>query len=131
MLGIITIAAAILGAVLSLTLIRPPGSPVPLPPPPNNLMPIFMMVTTAASFANTIMASYLLVIYITLYRKIKSEFTMGLIVVMFVLLLYAITANPFVHVLFGFQEIGLGPFVVIPNVFTTIALIVLLYLSLE
>ena len=64
-------------------------------------------------------------------RDVKSEFTFGLIVVMSALLLYAVTSNPLVQYIFSYRGFGQGPFVMLPDIFTTIALSVLLYLSMK
>ena len=48
-----------------------------------------------------------------------------------VLLLYALAANPLVHLAFGFRAFGLGPFAMLPDFFTCVALIVLLYLTVR
>jgi hypothetical protein len=73
----------------------------------------------------------LLVLYINIYLKTRSEFTIGLIIFSAVLLLHAFVSIPLLHGAFGFYEAGLGPFAVLPDVFTCAALIVLLYLSFK
>ena len=80
---------------------------------------------------NIVLSSILIVLYIDTYRKIKSDFTIGLIVVMFSLLVYAITSNPLIHLLFGYRGYGMGPFMIIPDIFFSISLGVLIYLSLK
>ena len=71
------------------------------------------------------------VIYIDIFKKIRSEFTLGLILFSLVLLFYAISSNPLIQLLFGFRAIGLGPFAMIPDVFTSIALVILIYLTMK
>jgi hypothetical protein len=74
----------------------------------------------------------LIALYVNLYRKVKSDFTIGLIVVMMALFIYAITSNPFFQLIFGYRGVfGIGPFVIIPHLFTTLAMAVLLYISLK
>ena len=63
--------------------------------------------------------------------KLKSEFTLGLMVFSLTLLLYALTSNPLLQWVFGYQAFGLGPFAMIPELFTTLALAVMLYLTLK
>jgi len=70
-------------------------------------------------------------IYVKLYRKIKSDFTLGLLIVMFAFLVYGITSNPLFYTIFGYWGFGLGPFQMMPDIFATLALGVLLYLSLK
>lgn len=88
-------------------------------------------VKTILSFINLALIISLLVVYFDLYRQIRSKFTGGLIILLFALLLYALTSNPLVHIAFGYVAFGLGPFVILPDIFTTLALIVLMYISLE
>ena len=78
-----------------------------------------------------VLLSVLVFIYINIYNKTKSEFTIGLIILSTVLLLNAITSNPWVYRMFGFRAYGLGPFAMLPELFTCIALSVLLYLTLK
>jgi hypothetical protein len=69
--------------------------------------------------------------YISIYRKTRSEFTIGLIVFSIAFLMYALTSNPFMIMAFGFRPVGLGPFALLPDVFALGALAVLVYLSLK
>jgi hypothetical protein len=72
-----------------------------------------------------------MLIYIAIYRKTKSEFTVGLIIFSMILLLYTLTSNPMMHWIFGFRAFGLGPFAMLPDLFTCVALAVLLYLTVK
>ena len=92
---------------------------------------IYVSMKTAITLINIVISLILIAMYIKIYREVKSDFTIGLIVVMFALLFYAITSNPFVHYLFSFRGFGMRPFIMLPDIFTTIALSVLLYLSLK
>ena len=69
--------------------------------------------------------------YIDIYRKTQSEFTVGLMIFSIVLLLNALASNPLVTWAFGYRAFGLGPFAMLPDLFTFGALIVLLYLSVK
>lgn len=126
----LVLAAVVVGVVLT--------SLYPLPPPPKpegienqTDHEWFSTAGTIISIVNITLAIALLVIYINTYRETKSEFTIGLIIVMVVLFLYAFTSNPLIQWGFKYHAYGLGPFVVLPNLFATIALVVLLYLSLK
>ncbi len=88
-----------------------------------------LMIKTGVSFINILLIVLLLFLYVDIYRKVHSEFTFGLILLMIVLLMYAISSNPALHRTFGYRGAGLGPFLILPDVFTTVALIVLLRLS--
>lgn len=61
----------------------------------------------------------------------QSRFISGLIVVIIVFAFYALTSNPPIHILFGCYASGPSPFAILPDAFTTLALVVLFNLSLE
>jgi hypothetical protein len=92
---------------------------------------LYIIIKSAITLINIIIALILIAKYTRIYQEVKSDFTMGLIVVMFALLIYAVTSNPFIQSLFEYRAFGLGPFLLIPDIFTAIALSVLLYLSLK
>lgn len=92
---------------------------------------LYLIISSAVASINMVIASILIILYYQVYKEVKSEFTLGLIIVMFSLLLYAIFANPLTHAIFGFRAFGLGVFSIIPHVFATIAMSILLYLSLK
>ena len=91
----------------------------------------YIVVKSAINMINLTISIILIFLYVNIFRKIKSDFTLGLIVVMFAFLVYAITANPLFYSIFGYWGFGMGPFQMIPDIFTTIALGILLYLSLK
>ncbi|HYB92936.1 MAG TPA: hypothetical protein VED00_02195 [archaeon] len=92
---------------------------------------LFYTAQTVVSTVNVTLLVFLLFIYIGIYRETQSEFTVGLIIFSVVLLLNGIASNPLVRWAFGFRAFGLGPFILLPDLFTFAALIVLLYLSLK
>jgi hypothetical protein len=91
----------------------------------------FYVAQTVVSTVNVTLSIFLLLIYISIYRKTRSEFTIGLIIFAMVFLLNALASNPFVIWSFGFRAFGLGPFILLPDLFTLGALAVLLYLSVK
>jgi hypothetical protein len=128
------VASGIVGAMLGDTWKPPP--PEHLRPPElqriaqRDLTPL--IVTKAAiSTMNMTIAIILIGLYVKLYMEMKSDFTLGLIVLNGALLMYAITSNPVIQIVLGFRSIGLGPFVLIPDAFATVAMCILLYLSLK
>ena len=92
---------------------------------------LFYKVKTVLSSINAALLVFLLATYVDLYKKLKSEFTIGLIVFSLTLLLYALTSNPLLQWLFGYRAFGLGPFAMLPDLFTSLALAVLLYLTMK
>lgn len=111
--------------------------PRPFPPPYlgstsfRGDLEVFYIAKTVISSMNLTMVTILLGTYVSLYRKTKSEFVIGLIVFTLVLLFYTVVSNPIVIYLAGFRAFGLGPFAMLPDLFTLIALGILLYLTLK
>jgi hypothetical protein len=104
------------------------------PPPPHDILgdiEFFYTVETVFSTINVTLSIFLLFTYIDIYRKTRSEFTIGLIIFSMVFLLNALASNPLVTWIFGFRAFGLGPFALLPDLFRFAALTVLLYLSLK
>ena len=130
------IMVAILGILsINIVIIQPAScSPFdrdvfPEPPPWNVFVPYFIIAKAILSTVNTILLTILLVIYIGIYRKTESKFSLGLVIFTIALLLYALTSNPIIHGFAGFRGSGLGPFTMLPDLFTCIASAILLYLS--
>lgn len=108
----------------------------PFQPPPSNFsfrgdLEVFYIAKTVISSVNLTLVIILLGTYVSLYKKTKSEFVTGLIVFALVLLLYTLVSNPIVVYLAGFRAFGLGPFAMLPDLFASLALGVLLYLTLK
>ncbi|HIH37115.1 MAG TPA: hypothetical protein HA232_04330 [Methanocellales archaeon] len=99
------------------------------PPTPIKDMELYYTLNTVISSINVTILIFLLITYISIYRKVNSEFTIGLMIFSMVLLFYALTSNPLIYQMFGFRASGLGPFAMLPNLFTCGALAILLYLS--
>jgi len=78
---------------------------------------------------NMALAMVLIAGYLKLYSEVRSRFTLGLLLAMFSLFIYAATSNPLVHAFSGFCLSGLGPFTMIPDLFAAVALGILVYLS--
>lgn len=92
---------------------------------------LYYTLKTVISSINATLLVFLLITYLDIYKTLKSEFTIGLIIFSMILLLYALVSNPLMQSIFGFQAIGLGPFAMLPDLFTCLALAVLLYLTMK
>ena len=90
---------------------------------------LFYTMETIVSVINVALSTFLILMYFRIYRKTRSEFTIGLLIFSAVLLSHAFLAIPLVQRGFGFVPFGLGPFAVLPDLFTCAALAVLLYLT--
>jgi len=80
---------------------------------------------------NVMLLIGLLWIYIDTYSKTGSSFMLGLVFFIGVLLIQSLLSLPLIHILFGYTQYGLGPFGVIPYLFETMALVILMVLSME
>jgi hypothetical protein len=105
----------------------------PLPPPEFNPadLEFYYIARTAVSTINIALLVLLTATYVTIYRKTKSEFTIGLLIFSMIFLIKDLTASPFITGAFGFRQYGLGPFAMLPDLFELAALSVLLYLSVK
>nr|CBH39786.1 conserved hypothetical membrane protein [uncultured archaeon] len=84
------------------------------------------------TFGNIILLFCLLFIYAKNYGQIKSQFAMGLIAFIVLLIMQALTSNPFFHYTCGYRHMYTqGLFVILPDMFEFVALSILLYISLK
>jgi hypothetical protein len=130
---VVAIVAAILASSFSLF----PRFPFPYeshePPlyPINEDLEFFYTAKAVLSTVNMALSIILLATYVSLYRKTRSEFTLGLTIFSAVFLLNASASNPLIARVFGFRAFGLGPFAMLPDLFSLAALAVLLFLSIK
>ena len=134
----LVLTGATIGATLGLLYIKPPGdlnqgNPPTFPPthPDPADRDRFVFAEGVITTINLTLSVVLMFVYVKIYRETKSEFTVSLIVVTLALFLYALFSNPLLPLLFGYRLFGLGPFTMLPDLFTTVALMVLLYVSLK
>jgi hypothetical protein len=126
--------AGILGALIgSLYAPAPPHSDRPphIPDIEQDSHNYLMVMKTTITMINIALSLILIALYFKIYDEVRSDFTIGLIVVMFALLIYSVTSNPLLLSMFGYRGFGMGPFMIIPDMFSTISLATLLYLSLK
>ena len=83
------------------------------------------------STINIVLTLVLIVNYVSIYLKTKSQFTIGLLLFALFFLIKDITWSPFVIGFAGFGTFGLGPFAFLPDLFEMAALLVLFYLSVK
>ena len=103
-------------------------------PPPGFIagdLEYFYAAFTIISTLNIALLILLLSVFLDIYRKTKSPFTVGLIIFAVAFLVKDLTSSPLVISLSGFRAYGLGPFEFIPGLFEFFALTVLLYLSIK
>ncbi len=92
---------------------------------------LYYTARTILSTVNIVLTVILIFNYASIYRKTKSEFTIGLMLFAAFFLIKDIAWSPFVIGLAGFGIFGLGPFAFLPDLFEMAALLVLFYLSVK
>jgi hypothetical protein len=92
---------------------------------------LYYLARTVFSTINIVLTVILIVNYVSIYLKTKSEFTIGLSLFALFFLIKDITWSPFVIGFAGFGTFGLGPFAFIPDLFEMAALLILFYLSVK
>jgi len=104
-------------------------------PPPSRPLPgdfeLFYVANAIISTINIALLVILIVIYVSLYAKTRSPFTIGLVIFALVFLVRDLTSSPLVTAIYGFRAYGLGPFAFLPSLFELAALSILLYLSVK
>jgi hypothetical protein len=126
--GAVVGIASIVSGVIAFTVGLPDLGFPPHAPPVGieSVLRIKLFVTTL----NVVVLLTLLWNYIAVYRDLPNRFTLSLLLITVALLLYAVSSNPLLPILLGFRHgTTLGPFVFIPDLFASIAVIVLLYQS--
>jgi hypothetical protein len=97
-------------------------------PPGQDLMQNVFLLQMGLSTAMILLSLYLLFTYLKDYLQLKSGFTLGIIFAVFSLMLFAISANPALHIFLGVYG-GRGLFTLVPYLFATISLAVLVWVS--
>ena len=92
---------------------------------------LFYVANTIISTINIALLAILIFIYVNIYVKTRSPFTIGLVIFALVFLVRDLTSSPLVTSIYGFRAYGLGPFAFLPSLFELVALSVLLYLSIK
>ncbi|MEI7434665.1 MAG: hypothetical protein WCJ93_10475 [Methanomicrobiales archaeon] len=103
----------------------------PAQPPPSVGLEENKQIKTLISFINIGLILPLFVIYAGIYRRMRSSFTLGLMAVIFALGMYAVMSNPLIVSILGGRTGDIGLFEIIPDICATVALVVLVRISLE
>ncbi|MFC1803656.1 hypothetical protein ACFL0D_06805 [Thermoproteota archaeon] len=90
---------------------------------------IYYSIEAVLSSVNAFLLVAVTLIYLRVYNDTGLDFSLGLVVFSVALLLYALFSNPLLVSAVGFRGSGLGPFAMLPDLFTCIASFTLLYLS--
>lgn len=96
---------------------------------PVQLVKTAIVVKVFFSSMNAILLAGLVLNYAKIYRNMPTPTSRVLLIFSFGLMFYAISSNPLVHLIFGYEFIPLGPFTYIPDLFVTAATLSILYES--
>lgn len=89
---------------------------------------IFFITANFLSLTTFLLSAYLTFVYLKDYLELRSRFTFGILLVIISLMMFALTSNPFVHVLLAVYGVR-GIFPAVPYLFATIALAILAWIS--
>jgi hypothetical protein len=90
---------------------------------------VYYSMKAVLASVNAFLLISLTVIYFQVYQETGLEFSLGMVIFSVALLLYAFASNPLLVRYAGFMGSGLGPFAMLPDLFTCIAAFTLLYIS--
>ena len=131
----ILVTVVVVASVSALVLIRQQYSYLerhaPAPTFVRGDIEFFYVANAIISTIDIALLVFLILIYVNIYAKTRSPFTIGLVIFAVVFLVRDLTSSPFVTAMYGFRAYGLGPFAFLPGLFELIALSVLLFLSVK
>lgn len=127
-----TALAVGVGVVVSAIVTASVSVATPIAPqhgPPISMETMIQIKLFVATFS-VVLLLFLLWNYISIYRDLPNRFTLGLLLFTVALLLYGISSSPLLHLLLGFRPgVTPGPFTFLPDLFASVAVIILLYQS--
>ncbi|MCK4583227.1 hypothetical protein KAU18_07915 [Candidatus Bathyarchaeota archaeon] len=92
------------------------------------LMGRYFLGKTVISSINAVLLLYLSLVYYRVYRATRSQFSLGLMIMSVAFFLFVVSSSPVMNWLIGGRQL-LGVFNFVGDLFTTIAAVVLIYLS--
>ncbi len=95
-----------------------------------NRIMTYMVGKTAVSLINTALMTYIMWFYYVLYRENGSKFSLGLIALSAALMVYSVASNPYLLYQTAKQSMRFaGLFNFLPDLFTTAAAVIMIYLT--
>jgi hypothetical protein len=140
MLVAVILVLAVLAAFLAnYEYIQSQSGTFPFRPPQQQVNPsdveLYLVSRTVVSTINIALLLVLVITYLSIFLKTKSEFTVGLLIFSMVFLLKDLASSPLMSRSIGFGFFGTTPFqlwfVLLPDIFELVALSVLVYLSIK
>ena len=90
---------------------------------------IYYEIKAVLASMNSFLLIALTYIYLKVYNDTGLDFSLGLVIFSVALLLYSLSSNPLLVSVMGYRGSGLGPFAMLPDLFTFIASFTLLKIS--
>ncbi|WP_457555674.1 hypothetical protein [Candidatus Pyrohabitans sp.] len=91
---------------------------------------MFHILYSVSNFINMVLLLILAYLYLQDYRKVRSTFTLGLVIFAVVLFINALLSCPSIfYLLSGYDVCPYEPFHALASAVETVALVVLLYIS--
>ena len=112
----------------------PPGSSQPGQPSGQGIpgdLQLFYAVEAVFSAVNITLLVFISITNADIFRKTRSKFTFLLLIFSAAFLFKDFTSSPLIIWVFGYHQVGLGPFAFVPDIFEFVVLCALLYLSYE
>lgn len=127
---VVLVFGVMLGAILALTI---PTTTIPLGPGGFFLLSIerALRLHVFLTTIEMVLLFSLVVVYLKIYSATRANFSLGLLIVLFALLVHSILSYPITVNQIGPVVLGSGAFFPYPDIFTIFAYAVFLYLSLE
>ncbi len=94
-----------------------------------NDLAIYYSIKAVLASMNAFLLIVLSSIYLKVYRDTGLEFSLGLLIFSVALFMYSLVSNPLLISVAGYWASGLGPFAMLPDLFTCVASFTLLYIS--
>lgn len=126
--GMVIGIGGIISGIITASLSVP--SPVTAHRGPLFIMETMLQVKLFVAIFNVALLLVLLWNYVSIYRELPNRFTLSLVVFSVALLLYALSSIPLLPLVMGFGHGSMfGPFTFLPDIFASVAVIVVLYQS--
>lgn len=93
---------------------------------PNRTLQTVMLMKVFLTSLNIVLLLGLTGNYLRIYSGMKTSLSRSLFMFSTALMLYAVTSSPLTHVLLGFEIISIGPFTFLPDIFVTLATVIIL-----
>ena len=93
---------------------------------PSTTLKTVVLLKVFLTTLNIVLLLGLVANYLRIYSGLKTPLSRSLVAFSTALMLYGVTSSPLTHVLAGFEIITVGPFTFLPDIFVTLATLIIL-----